>query len=114
MDRCLFPRNGRGLLAVSTVKRPRGVEIEGRLFCPFNPQTTLSFSLPVTSHVRLTVYDVSGRLVTTLVDETRGAGRYDVTWDGRDAAQRQVSSGVYFYRIDADGFVETKRMVLLK
>lgn len=81
---------------------------------PFNPQTTLSFSLPVTSHVTLAIYDVSGRLVTTLVDESRGAGRYEITWDGRDAAQRQVSSGVYFYRIDADGFVETKRMVLLK
>jgi flagellar hook assembly protein FlgD len=64
--------------------------------------------------VTLTVYDVSGRLVTTLVDETRGPGVHEVSWDGRDAARRQVSSGVYFYRIDAGSFVETKRMVLLK
>jgi hypothetical protein len=81
---------------------------------PFNPQTTLSFSLPTASHVRLTVYDVSGRLVTTLLDEDRGPGRYEVTWDGRDTGQRQVASGVYFYSIEAGSFTETKRMVLVK
>jgi hypothetical protein len=81
---------------------------------PFNPQTTLSFSLPTASHVKLTVYDVSGRLVATLLNEDRGAGRWSVDWNGRDDRQQLVSSGVYFYRIEADGFVETKRMVLLK
>jgi hypothetical protein len=81
---------------------------------PFNPQTTLSFSLPTASHVRLAVYDVSGRLVTTLVDEDRGPGLHSVVWDGRDAQQRQVSSGVYFYSIEAGSFTETKRMVLVK
>jgi hypothetical protein len=81
---------------------------------PFNPQTTLSFSLPVASHVKLTVYDVGGRLVATLLDEDRGPGVYDVTWEGLDTTGQRVSSGVYFYRIEATGFVETKRMVLLK
>jgi hypothetical protein len=81
---------------------------------PFNPQTTLSFSLPLASHVQPTIYDVSGRLVTTLLDEDRGPGRHDVVWDGHDDLQQRVSSGVYFYRIKAGSFVETKRMVLLK
>jgi len=81
---------------------------------PFNPQTTLSFSLPTASHVRLAVYDVSGRLVATLLDEDRGPGRYEITWDGRDTGQRQVASGVYFYSIEAGSFTETKRMVLVK
>jgi hypothetical protein len=81
---------------------------------PFNPQTTLSFSLPEASHVQLAVYDVSGRLITTLLDEDRGAGVHEVVWDGRDDLQQHLSSGVYFYRIQAGSFVETKRMVLLK
>jgi hypothetical protein len=81
---------------------------------PFNPQTTLSFSLPTASHVKLAVYDVGGRLVTTLVDENRTPGVHHVVWDGRDAKQRRVASGVYFYAIEAGGFTETKRMVLVK
>jgi hypothetical protein len=81
---------------------------------PFNPQTTLSFSLPTASHVRLTIYDVRGHLVTTLVDEDRGPGVHDVVWNGRDARNRQVASGVYLYRIEAGSFIETKRMVLVK
>jgi hypothetical protein len=81
---------------------------------PFNPQTTLSFSLPSASHVRLAIYDVRGRLVTMLLDEDRGPGRHDVVWDGRDSKQRPVTSGVYLYRVEAGGFVETKRMVLVK
>ena len=81
---------------------------------PFNPQTTLTFSLPSASHVRLTVYDVSGRLVATLLDEDRGPGVWNVVWEGRDKTSQRVSSGVYFYRIEAGDFIETKRMVLLK
>jgi hypothetical protein len=81
---------------------------------PFNPQTKLSFALPSASHVTLTIYDVRGRHVTTLLDEDRGPGRYDVVWDGRDNRQQLVPSGVYLYRIEAGSFVQTKRMVLLK
>ena len=81
---------------------------------PFNPQTTLSFSLPTAVHVQLTIYDVNGRLVTTLLDEERGPDRHEVIWRGRDDQQREVASGVYFYRIEAGSFVETKRMVLVK
>jgi hypothetical protein len=81
---------------------------------PFNPQTTLSFSLPEAGHVKLTVYDVGGRLVATLLDEERNAGVWNVVWQGLDSRGQRVSSGVYFYRIEAGEFVETKRMVLLK
>jgi hypothetical protein len=81
---------------------------------PFNPQTTLSFALPKASHVKLTVFDVRGRVVATLLDEKRGPGVHDVVWDGRDDAGRQVASGVYLYRFEAGSFMETKRMVLVK
>jgi hypothetical protein len=81
---------------------------------PFNPRTTLSFALPSASHVELSVYDVSGRLVATLLDENRPAGTHRVVWDGRNRAGERAASGVYLYRIQAGSFTDTKRMVLLK
>jgi len=81
---------------------------------PFNPRTTLSFSLPTESHVRLVIYDLSGGIVTTLLSENCSPGRHDVVWEGRDDQQRDVASGVYIYRLEAGSFAETKRMVLLR
>ena len=76
---------------------------------PFNPRTVISFQLPVVSDVTLKIYDVQGREVKTLVNERMQAGRYEVRFDGSG-----MNSGVYFYRLTADGFSETKRMILLK
>ena len=64
-----------------------------RMAPAFDPPQGLSFLLPTASHVRLTVYDVLGHLVTTLLDEDRGPGRHGVVWDGRDHLQRPVASG---------------------
>jgi hypothetical protein len=76
---------------------------------PFNPVTEIQFGLPVDSHVRLVIYSVTGQKVVTLVDEHRQAGMYNVTWNGSTAA-----SGIYFYRLEAGDFVETKKMMLIK
>jgi hypothetical protein len=76
---------------------------------PFNPSTEISFDLPQASHVNLTIYNVLGQKVQTLVDEQREAGSYTVTWDASP-----YSSGVYFYRISADNFSNTKKMLMLK
>ena len=81
---------------------------------PFNPSTKLSFELPVAGHARLKVYDAAGRLVATLVDEHRAAGRQDAIWDGRDASGRMSAAGVYLYRLETEDNVETKRMTLIK
>ncbi len=81
---------------------------------PFNPQTTISFSIAQRANVRLAVYDVNGALVRTLASETRAAGAYQITWDGRDDSGNQVASGVYFYRLATGSFTQTKKMVLLK
>ncbi len=81
---------------------------------PFNPSTTISFRLPVAAHTRLTIHDVTGRLVTTLLDRVVAAGDVDVEWDGTDSAGRNTSSGIYFYRLATSGRVLTKRMLLLK
>jgi hypothetical protein len=82
---------------------------------PFNPQTTIAFELPAEQPVSLCVYDVSGRLVNALLnDELSPAGRNEVVWRRRDEQGRVVPAGVYFYRLEAGGYSETKRMVLIK
>jgi len=81
---------------------------------PFNPTTTISFSLPQRMRVMITVYDAQGREVIALLDATRPAGMNDVVWDGRNAAGNRVTSGVYFYRLKAGDRVLTKKMLLLK
>ena len=76
---------------------------------PFNPSTTLRFDVPRTSRVSVTVYDVLGQAVASLLDETRTAGRYELRWDAGGCA-----SGVYFCRMRAGGFVETKKLLLMR
>jgi FlgD Ig-like domain len=82
---------------------------------PFNPTTTIAFSIKQRSRVTVDVYNVAGERVRTLLDQTRAAGSYtDVRWDGTDATGSPVASGVYFYRLAAADFSQTRKMVLLK
>ena len=83
---------------------------------PFNPATTISYSIPEGGSVRVTlkIYDLRGRLVRSLFDELRQPGSFSVFWDGKDNVGHQVSSGVYLYRMQARDFVQTRKMVLLK
>ncbi|MCK4546529.1 MAG: choice-of-anchor D domain-containing protein [Candidatus Eisenbacteria sp.] len=81
---------------------------------PFNPRTTVAFSLRGPGHVSLCIYDVNGRLVRTLVVGNRGMGEHAVVWEGRDDSGCVVASGIYYCRLVTSGFVETKKMVLLK
>ncbi|MDH3196994.1 MAG: Ig-like domain-containing protein [Candidatus Krumholzibacteria bacterium] len=81
---------------------------------PFNPTTTIKFTIPDKALVRLRVYDVAGRLVRTLVDEERVADFYKVVWDGHDNRGSRVSSGIYFYSLEAGKHRATKKMLLLK
>lgn len=76
---------------------------------PFNPVTTIEYALPQASKVKIEVYNVIGQKIATLVNSKQGAGYHTVTWDASD-----VSSGVYFYRLTADDFSQTRRMVLMK
>ena len=81
---------------------------------PFNPTTTIRFSLPASERVGLAIYSADGRLVRMLVDEVKERGNHDITWDGRDNAGNPVGSGVYFYRLTAGKFSDSRKMVLLK
>lgn len=81
---------------------------------PFNPVTQITFALMRPQHVRLTVYSVTGSRVITLVDNVMPAGRHTAIWNGQDDQNRAVPSGIYFYRLAAGDFVQTKKMVLLR
>lgn len=76
---------------------------------PFNPATRIQYKLPVSSKVRLQIFDITGRLIETLVDEEQAAGKYILHWNTRN-----ISSGVYFYRIQAEGFSSVKKCIKLK
>lgn len=81
---------------------------------PFNPRTTVSFTLNIRQHVRLEVYDAAGRLVTTLAEQKFPAGEHDVIWDGRNSAGGKVSSGVYFVKFTAGKTSDSRKLVLVK
>jgi len=81
---------------------------------PFNPSTTISYDLPAASQVSLEVFNLLGRKVTTLVNGFQTAGHQKIYWNGQNSAGVTVSSGVYFYRLTTDTYVQTKKMILLK
>jgi len=81
---------------------------------PFNPVTTLRYDLPEQSDVTITIYNMLGRKVKTLVNSTQDAGFKSVIWDATNYQGNPVSAGVYLYQIQAGEFVQTKKMVLLK
>ncbi|MCH7549318.1 MAG: T9SS type A sorting domain-containing protein, partial [Candidatus Krumholzibacteriota bacterium] len=81
---------------------------------PFNPSTVIRYDLAVASQVELRIYDVTGALVKVLESARRPAGRYEVVWGGRNERGRSVASGVYFYRLKAGQFTQTRKMILLK
>jgi hypothetical protein len=88
---------------------PEQFHLEQNYPNPFNPTTVISYQLSASSDVNLMVYDVLGREVAVLVNERKTAGSYSVTFNARGLA-----SGVYFYRLRADDFVETKRLILIR
>lgn len=94
-----------------TPARPR---LLGNYPNPFNPRTRVVFELPEAGHVTLEVLDVAGRRLDVLLDEMRGSGRHEVAWHGRDAAGRDLPSGIYLLRLSTGGRVMVDRMALLR
>lgn len=92
-----------------SVQQPNTFRLNQNYPNPFNPSTTIAFDVAKESKVKLTVYNVIGQEVTTLVNDVRPVGEYKITWNASNLA-----SGVYFYRLEAGGFVMTKKMLLIK
>lgn len=81
---------------------------------PFSNNTTIKFFLNKRTKVNLNIYDPSGRLVKTLINGVMDMGQGDIKWDGRDAQNRELSSGVYFYRLESEAVTQTKKLILLR
>ncbi|MBN2365400.1 MAG: T9SS C-terminal target domain-containing protein [Calditrichaeota bacterium] len=81
---------------------------------PFNPRTTISLEVVRQGNVRLTVFNINGERVSDLIDEELPAGSYHVTWNATNDRGQTLPSGIYVYRLSANGFEQTKRMLLLK
>jgi hypothetical protein len=81
---------------------------------PFNSQTIIKYDLPKASNVEITIYNILGKRVNNLVNGEQPAGFHQATWDGTNGRGKMVASGVYFYRIEAEAFTQSKKMVLLK
>jgi hypothetical protein len=81
---------------------------------PFNPVTLIQYGVKKKEHVKLSVFNVLGEEIASLVDMVQLAGSYNVKWDGRDHFGRQVGSGLYFYRIEAGDFDKTRKMMLMR
>ncbi|MDP6966313.1 MAG: T9SS type A sorting domain-containing protein, partial [Candidatus Marinimicrobia bacterium] len=81
---------------------------------PFNPSTAITYDLPKRSLVTLGIYDILGKQIKTLVNQSQDAGNKIAVWDGTDDLGRQVSAGVYLYQIQAGEFTQTRKMLLLK
>ncbi|MDZ7263478.1 MAG: S8 family serine peptidase [candidate division KSB1 bacterium] len=92
---------------------PGNIELLQNYPNPFNPTTTISYAIDSYTEVQLTIFNLRGQKIRTLVDEQQSPGRHQVTWDGMDELDRAVASGVYFYRLTAGNFSQTKKMILL-
>ena len=93
---------------------PNKFELANNYPNPFNPSTTIEFSVPEQTDVKIAVFDVTGTLVTELVSEVFGAGTYRTVWNAKDNFGSHVASGLYIYRMSAGNFTQAKRMIFVK
>jgi flagellar hook assembly protein FlgD len=93
---------------------PATFELSANYPNPFNPSTTIRYGIPQDGPVSLVIYNILGQQIRTLVDTPMMAGRYSVVWDGRNQSGTTLSSGVYFYRLQAGPTALVRKMLLLK
>jgi hypothetical protein len=97
---------------------PRAFSLSQNFPNPFNPVTEITYAIPEREHggvkVSIMVYDVRGHLIRKFDEGSKVPGRYSILWDGRNNAGGRVSSGVYFYHIQAGSFAATRKMVMMK
>lgn len=101
-------------LGITTRTTPLGFTLEQNYPNPFNPLTKIGVDISKRNAVRLAIYDVIGQEVIRLMDGEYNGGKYEVTWDGKDASGRAVTSGVYIYRLEVGDFTAVKKMLMIK
>jgi hypothetical protein len=102
------------IAATNEEKMPKSFAISQNYPNPFNPQTVIKYDLPKPEHVRITIYNILGQKVKTVVDEDQQAGYKSANWDGKDDQGKDVSTGIYFFQIKVGDFSTVKKMILLK
>ena len=108
------PEEVMAISAYSESDMPVSFELSQNYPNPFNPTTCINYYLPKNTYVRLEIFNVLGQSVRTLVNGYRYAGAYKIMWDGKDYNGKEVPGGIYFYRISAGDFIQTKKMTMLK
>ena len=93
---------------------PESIQLQQNYPNPFNPETTISFNISEPSIINLKIYNVNGQLIRTLVEGHKSAGFHTVKWNGKDALNKQIPSGIYFYQLKNESVTLTKRMILVK
>lgn len=103
------------LVGVSAIhKKPHSLTLYQNYPNPFNLVTKLRYALPEESQVKLEIYNISGQKVTTLVNEKQKAGYHTIHWNGQDHSSKKVASGIYFYKLQARDYAETRKMALVR
>ena len=81
---------------------------------PFNPLTSITYSIPINTSISLKIYSLDGEEILTLVNEVKTRGEYSIQWDAKNSLGNKVPSGMYFYKLSTRDFIQTKKMILLK
>jgi len=99
---------------ITVVNPPNAYRLDQNYPNPFNPITKMNYSLPKAEHVCITIYNMLGQKVRTLVDEDKDIGHYAVVWDGKDDRGQEVPIGIYLYKLYTEGFSDMKQMLFVK
>ncbi len=116
----VIPRSNGDLEIVTSVQNPNSETIPEAFTLsqnfpnPANPHTQIIFTVPSPAHISLTLFNMRGQKIRTLVDETSQPGEYRITWDGLNDQGQEVASGIYLYKFEAFGVTLAKKMVLLR
>lgn len=118
VSKCHYQGNLLGVSILTSIpvsnELPKTFALEQNYPNPFNPSTEIRFAIPKQSNVKLVIYDIMGRAIATLINESLPAGSYKTMWNGKSDDGPAFSSSVYFYHIQAGSFTATKKMMLLK
>ncbi|UCD94951.1 MAG: VCBS repeat-containing protein, partial [Candidatus Zixiibacteriota bacterium] len=101
-------------LELNPLMMPAEFALEQNCPNPFNPLTAMDYSVPVPCHVKISIYNLLGQKIKTVVDEDKPAGSHTAFWDGTDSNGAEAATGVYFYQIEAGDFIKSRKMLLLK
>ena len=102
------------VIALSDLHLPKAYALGQNYPNPFNPATTFNVDIPRISDVNIKIYDVLGREITTLMSGQQPAGTLQVKWDGRDAHGLTAPTGIYFVKMSAEGFSDSRKIMLMK